>query len=336
MAPSVTRKQVAQEAGVSEATVSRVYNQPDSVAPDKLERVRSVADKLGYSPNTYASALRRKGSGVILFLEMQVKGGYQWTELRHYNAFYAEIVRTLTREAEKTLYHLRFQTVTSEKEILKIADPKNCDGVIGFNFASESSVQTLAKSGLPYVCCHHTEGFQKANRISTDNFHGGALQAKELKSKGYQKPAYITGALEDTFSHQERLRGFVEEFSLDSKDIFKTDPSIEGGLQVGKVLVDQIRKKRFDSIGVVNDLTAVGIIRALMSSGIEIPRQVAIIGYDNLPLINALPFQLTTLDLDLPQVYKKAFHALLSMMRENKSNTIKLKLKPKICKGTSI
>ncbi|MBU2511344.1 LacI family transcriptional regulator [bacterium] len=334
MSKAPTRKQVALEAGVSEATVSRVYNRPNSVIAEKVERVKTAAQDLGYCPNKYASALRRNGSGVILFLERHYTDRYQWTQLRHYNAFYAEIIRTLTKEAEKTLYHLRLQTVTSEKEILEIATPAICDGIIGFNFETEDSINILVESELPYVCCHHTEGFKNANRVSTDNYSGGAIQANQLKKSGYDRPVYITGALAETFSHQQRLAGFLSVYGKTSLQVIQVHPSIEGGQQAGEQLVQAIRQSKIDSIGVVNDLTAIGIIHALMRSGLEIPNDVGIIGYDNLPVINALPFQLTTIDLQLNRVYEKAFWSLLDVIQDQRQITSKIK--PILCAGESV
>ncbi len=334
MSKTPTRKQVALEAGVSEATVSRVYNQPNSVAAEKVEKVKAVAKNLGYCPNKYASALRRNGSGVILFLEMHYTDGYQWTQLRHYNAFYAEIIRTLTREAEKTLFHLRLQTVTSEREIAEFANPATCDGIIGFNFDTEESIRLLTDSGLPYVCCHHTEGFRHANRVSTDNYTGGAMQAKRLQELGYDQPTYVTGALEETFSHRERLRGFSSVFNESSMQLVYTHPSIEGGQRVGGKLARGIKQGNIDSLGVVNDLTAIGIIHELMAAGIEIPNDVGIIGYDNLPVISALPFQLVTIDLRLTRVYEKAFWSLLDNIQDRKN--IAARIKPIICPGDSV
>lgn len=333
MSDQPTRKQVALKAGVSEATVSRVYNCPQLVAPDKVKRVKKAAKTLHYSPNKYASALRRKGSGVILFLEKVEKSGYQWTQFRHYNSFYAEIIRTLTQEAEKTLYHLRLQTVLSEKKVLKLADPKTCDGIIGFNFDSEISANIFQKTGVPYVCCHHTEGFKDLNTVSTDNCHGGEIQAKALKDAGYKSPVYVTGAIRDTFAHQERLKGFTRVFDSNIR-VLETSPDIKGGQHASEEIIKRIKKGEVDSIGVVNDLTAIGIIQNLMKAGINIPSDVAIIGYDNLPVISALPFNLTTIDLLLPLLYKKAFSALLEIMRGY--TRITNKIKPKLCPGDSL
>ncbi len=334
MSKTRSRKQVAEEAGVSEATVSRVFNNPNSVTPDKVNQVKAAAKKLGYVPNKYASALRRKGSGVILFLEMSATKGYQWTQLRHYNAFYAEIIRTLTREAEKTLYHLRLQTVTSSKEIKEFADPAICDGIIGFNLDTEDSIEALKKSGSPHICCHHTEGFKNVNQVSTDNYIGGLIQAKHLKQNGYNQPTYVTGALEETFSHRERFRGFTSVFNNPELQVVHTAPSIDGGRQAGQKLVQLIKQGKTDSIGVLNDLTAIGIIHEFMQAGIDIPKDVGIIGYDNLPVISALPFQLTTIDLHLTRIYQQAFIFLLDII-QNQTNISK-KIKPTLCPGDSI
>ncbi len=319
MSDKTNRKQVALEAGVSEATVSRVYNNPDSVSPKKVAKVKKAAKKLGYTPNKYASALRRKGTGVIMFLENRSDSRtYKWVEIRYYNAFYAEIIRAVSREADKSLYHLRLHSVSSNQEILEFSQGKDCDGIIGFNFEEEHSMDIFKKVEIPYVCCHHTETFKGVNRISTDNFHGGFLQSTALRKKGYSSPVYVTGTLEETISHKERLKGFLSGYPDSSIPVLQTDPSLEGGYQVTEKIVEDIRRKKIDAIGVVNDLTAIGIIQKLLAIGIKIPRDVAIIGYDNIPAISVLPISLTTIDLSLPKIYQTAFSSLIEIIRYQK------------------
>lgn len=333
MSKKTSRKQVAKIAGVSEATVSRVYNNPKSVSADKVEKVMAAANRLGYSPNKYASALRRKGTGVILFLERNQAEGYQWTQIRHYNAFYAEIIRTLANEAENSLYHLRLRTIENDDEIIELAKTQLCDGIIGFNFETEQSARILQQTNMPYVCCHHTEGFSDLNRVATDNYFGGSLQAKQLMEAGYQRPAYVTGSLEDTFSHRERMRGFSSQWSNTSVPLIETEPSIQGGQRAAEKVLKLLESGSIDSVGVVNDLTAIGMIQVFYNKNIKIPADIAIVGYDNLPAISALPIALTTIDLNLPKLYKKAFWSLLDIIQNEKQ--VSKKIKPEICKGNS-
>lgn len=316
MSEKPNRKQVAQAAGVSEATVSRVFNNPESVSADKIKRVTEAARRLRYTPNKYASALRRKGSGVILFLENENDTRhYRWTRIRHYNAFYAEIIRALSREADQSMFHLRLASVSSPEEILDLEQSEVCDGIIGFNFEDERSVEPFQKISIPYVCCHHTETFKGINRVSTDNFDGGFQQASLLRDRGYQAPVYVTGALDETIAHKRRLNGFLSGFPKDQIRVIQTDPSFAGGLSIAESLIPEIINGRIDSIGVVNDLTAVGIVQKLLANGIGIPDQIGIVGYDNLPIISVQPVNLTSIDLSLPEVYSTAFRSLLDMIR---------------------
>ncbi|MCP4756559.1 MAG: LacI family transcriptional regulator [Proteobacteria bacterium] len=334
MKKKATRKQVAEEAGVSEATVSRVFNNPVSVNSVKVERVRAVAESLDYAPDKFASALRRKGSSVILFLERREEGGYQWTRIRYYNAFFAEIVRAVAKEAEKSMYHFHLKTVDSDREIAELARSGICDGIIGFSFDDRSSARILAESGLPYVCCHHTEGLEGLNRVATDNHAGGLLQAGELRKSGHTKPVYITGALEETFSHRERLRGFREGFAGVSFQVLETDPSIQGGKEIARKLIADIKNEQIDALGVVNDLTAIGVIQELMAAGVRIPEDVSVIGYDNLPATIALPFRLTSIELSLRDIYRKAFWSLIELIRGNRADYCQIT--PIVYSGESI
>ncbi|MBU3917360.1 LacI family transcriptional regulator [bacterium] len=327
------RSLVAELAGVSEATVSRVFNTPSSVSQAKVELVLAAANKLGYIPDKNASALRRKGTGVILFLEKKVEKRYQWSRIRYYNWFYGDIIRSLSADIDKTMYQLRLYSVTSNEEIFELGKKKICDGIIGFDTEDQETATVLAGTGIPYVCCGHTEEFT-ANSCSTDNHKGGFIAAKYLYETGHRKPAYVTGLLDEVFSHHARKEGFCAGFKDCEVKIIGTDVGKKAGYETGKVLCKSVKKGDIDSIGVVNDLTAIGVIHALMEDGIRVPDDVSIIGYDNLPITLSLPFQFSSVELSLSKLYSSALKLLLNSIKTGKA--IKHVIEPELIAGESV
>ncbi len=330
----INRKQVADLAGVSETTVSRVYNNPELVASDKVDLVLKTARKLGYIPDKAASALRRKGTGNILFLEIKKHRTYDWTQISYYNWFYADIVRTLFKQMESHMYQLRHYQAESISDILALKDMNICDAILVFNVEDKEIVTALETLGIPFICCHHTEKFKSVSICATDNFYGGMLVARYLQEAGCRKPVYITGFFKETFAHAQRLNGFLSVYNRKNVLVLDGKIGIDGGFKAGKRIIAPIKNAEIDCIGVVNDLTAIGVIHALTGAGIKIPEQVSIIGYDNLPFTIALPFKLVTVDLFLNQIYANAVDLVIKSIHNEK--VYREVIKPALVPGDSV
>jgi DNA-binding LacI/PurR family transcriptional regulator len=330
----INRKHVAELAGVSETTVSRVYNNPELVASHKVGLVLKTAAELGYVPDKAASALRRKGTGNILFLEINKQKKYDWTQISYYNWFYADIVRTLFKQMESHMYQLRHYQAKSIADILALKNMNICDAILAFNVEDKEIAEALESLGIPFICCHHTKEFDSVSVCATDNFYGGMLVARYLQQAGCKKPVYITGFLKETFAHSQRLNGFLSVYNKDNVLVLDGKIGIEGGFEAGKKITGSIQNAEIDCIGVVNDLTAIGVIHALTAAGINIPEQVSIIGYDNLPFTIALPFKLVTVDLFLNQIYAKAVDVVIKSIQNRK--IYREVIKPALITGDSV
>ncbi len=269
----------------------------------------------------------------ILFLEKKEEKRYQWSRIRYYNWFYGDIIRALSSYIDKTMYQLRLYSVESNEEILKLGEKKICDGIIGFDVEDQETAEVLANTDIPYVCCGHTEEFS-VNTCSTDNYTGGLIAAQHLYQTGHRKPAYVTGLLEDVFSHQARKEGFCDGFKDYSVKVIGTDVGKKAGFESGIKLCDSITKGKIDSIGVVNDLTAIGVIQALRENGIRRPEDVSIIGHDNLPITIALPFQFSSVELSLSKLYTDALKLLLSSIKTGEP--IHHVIEPELVPGESV
>lgn len=333
MNPSkLNRDLVAKQAGVSSATVSRAYNSPDLVSQKKLQRILSVAEKLGYVPNKAASALRRNETGVILFVEPAK--GYLSPEERYYLWFYADVIQSIQQETNKTMYHVSHFPFSSKRDIQKIRSNRLCDGIIVFGVVDEEILGPIKKSGIPYVCCFQTDILTEYNRSYIDEFHGGFIAGKELKEAGNSRPAHITANLSRMRVCYDRAKGFEKAFEDGSVERVEGKLGIQGGYESALKIVHKIKSGAIDSIFVVNDLTSIGVIHALTENGIKIPDDVSIVGYDNLPITSTLPFKLSTVDVSLGRNYLEAAKLLLKSMQDG--SKIDHRIEPVFVKGDSI
>ncbi|MDC7124560.1 MAG: LacI family DNA-binding transcriptional regulator [Spirochaetales bacterium] len=309
------RDDVAEEAGVSSATVSRVYNNPDSVSPEKKNAVLKAAQKLGYVPNKAASALRRNGSGTITLVEFKKKKReYYWADLPLFKWFYAEVLHSVKDIIDESMFHLNLATINTKEDMLKLQG--QTDGLICYDVDMTEEAEMIADSPIPYVIGHHTKDFSPHPRCCTDNTEGGRLQAELLKKAGCEKPVYITGFTQSVAPNRERLEGFISVYG-DSIRIIETNIGREAGFKTAGNLIKDIKNGKIDGIAAVNDITAAGAGYALEASGINIQTDIPLAGYDNMPFGDFLPFRLMSVNLRPAEIYQEAAKMLLEKIQGN-------------------
>ncbi|MDC7226418.1 MAG: LacI family DNA-binding transcriptional regulator [Spirochaetales bacterium] len=301
----VSRDEVAEAAGVSSATVSRVYNNPSSVSRNKRTAVLKAAEKLGYVPNKSASALRRNGTGIITLVEMKKKHRtYYWGDLPIFKWFYTDVLHAVKHVIDNSMYQLNIASASNSRELEALKG--HTDGIICYDADEISEVEMIAASGIPYVIGHHTKAFEGFSRSSTDNFEGGRLQAILLKDAGCSKPAYITAHLDMVQPHLDRLEGFLSVYPEQNVRIVGDGIGRTAGYRAARKIISSA-----DGIAAVNDITAAGAGYALSEAGIRVQHDIPLVGYDNMPLSIALPFKLMSIDLQPAEIYKQAAVSLL-------------------------
>jgi len=312
MSKRVTRQDVALAAGVSGATVSRVYNNPSLVEKTTVERVRDWAARLGFVPDKNAAALRRRSSGTLLFIEIEEGQAYRWSSQKAYQSLYGEIVRGVLHTVQETSLTLQLVGLKSAADIPSLERFGDFAGILGFDVTEQPVASALAELGRPVVCCHHGDHLQGVSTVTTDNRAGGALQATYLANLGRESVVYVTGLRDEVRSHSKRWEGF----SLVSGKARLLDGHVgyTDGKSAGILLASEIRGKKVDAIACVNDLTALGVIQGLASQGLEVPRDVAVVGYDNLVVTGLLGPGLPTVEARLPLVYARALEVLTALV----------------------
>lgn len=307
----VTRQDVALAAGVSGATVSRVYNTPELVDQATRERVRAQAAALGFVPDKNAAALRRKNSGTLLFVEIEEGQDYRWPTQRAYQSLYGEIVRAVLHTVQGSSLSLQLVSLTSAAEIPSLTKLGDFAGILGFDVTDQSVASALASLGRPVVCAHHGDHLTGVSTVTTDNHTGGAMQANYLRNLGHGSVAYITGMTDQVRSHRLRWEGFCS-----AGVPTRTFDGILGyaeGRKAGPTLAPLVRQG-VTAFACVNDLTALGVIQGLAAEGLEVPRDVTVLGYDNLVLTGLLGPGLPTIEARLPAVYTRALKVLATLV----------------------
>ena len=310
-----TRDDVARLARVSTATVSRAYNDPSLVSPDKQKRILKAAQKLGYVPDKNASALRRSGSGAIALLEQKKPG---LSSDRYYSWLYAEVIRSVKAVVDASPFRLLLLTAESKADVRRFTSQGLCDAFLCHGLSDPGLIAAVRKSGLPQVHCWR-EYNPDINAVQLDEIKGGRMAGDRFKAAGLSRPAHITGVLKKLRVCRDRLSGFESAFPDHDVKVIDQELGIRGGHASAMRLLPDIRSGRVDSVFVVNDLTAIGAMQAFLEAGLRIPRDISVIGYGNLPFIDTLPVRLTTVDEQMSVIYTRAAQIILDLLKENKS-----------------
>lgn len=279
---------VAEKAGVSVATVSRVFNFPDKVTPATREHVERIAGELGYLPNSSARTLRTQRSRVL--------GVVLPTLL---NPVFAECLQGIAQAAVAGGYAIIPVTtgyqLDEEQRAVNLLLAGNVDGLILVvsNPATSTALERLRSAGLPYVLVYnrHTEH----PCISVDSESAVADAVARLVELGHRRIAMVSGTLAASDRAQQRWRGFLQGMAaagLEPPALVEV-PFIETAVgELTRLLLEAA--PRPTALVCSNDLLAIRSIRAAHLSGLQVPRDLSVIGFDGIALGEDLTPALST------------------------------------------
>ncbi|MFN3698920.1 MAG: LacI family DNA-binding transcriptional regulator [Dictyoglomus sp.] len=277
----ITIKDVAKEAGVSIATVSRVLNNSPKVSEETKRKVLEAINRLGYSPSFVARSLAKKTlktnviSIVVPFFTRD---------------FFMEVLRGINSVISKSDYSIHLYNVEriEDKERVFSKEVFNrCDGMIVVSLnIQKKEAEFIKETGKPVVLVdsYHPE----FSSVYVDNKKGAYMAVKYLITTGRKKIAFVSGAIHDPLGFMasyKRYEGFLEalrEAGLEFNPLLhiQTGFSLEKGYRAGKILLN--RGIPFDAVFCTSDIQAIGVMSALVESGLKIPEDVAIIGFDDI------------------------------------------------------
>ncbi|AEV27906.1 transcriptional regulator [Sphaerochaeta pleomorpha str. Grapes] len=314
-----TRNQVAEKAKVSSATVSRVFNKSGSVSPQLRDAVLAAAKELGYTPNKAAGMLRRRGTGVIAFVEIK-KGArpYYWGNLSSFDWFFGRALRGIQEAVKESSWQLRFYSVSSKQELVALCN--QCDGILAYDVDTIAEAQLFEGLPIPYVLAHHLEDYHDQHCIYTDNVLGGKLQGKFLQERGCVSPLYITGYTDSVMAHKHRLEGFLSVFP--KAEILNSEVGSEHAIDgILSFVKEKVSRKEIDSIAAVNDLTLFELL-------LKMPCSLPSVGYDASPFYRLFSGPVASVDIQSGELYKVACRQLVSVL--NGGEVKRLSIEPKL------
>ncbi len=316
----VSLKDIAARCGVSAATVSKALNDQQDVSSETKERIRAVAQEMGYMTNLAARSLKtnRTYNIGILFVDEQNSG------LAH--DYFSSVLDSLKVEAEGRGYDITFinrNIGNRSTTYLQHCQNRGVDGVViacvDFN---DPQVQELVNSHLPVVTIDHV--FNNRIAVISDNVNGLETLTKHLYSMGHRKIAFIHG--EKTAVTENRLTGFyraAEELDLDIPSEYVRTSAYHDteGCQIATRELLNLPDPP-TCIIFPDDYSAIGGINEIQQSGLRVPEDISVAGYDGINLSQILNPPLTTYKQDTKVLGKTAAARLIELIEHPRTTIL--------------
>lgn len=322
---------IAALAGVSQPTVSRALSGNPSVSEETRNRVLEAARRLHYTVDKNASGLRRRQSKTIalLFFEDPTPDDTL------INPFYLSMLGSLTRACAARGYDLliSMQQLSSDWHV-DYEDSRKADGILllgyGDYLTARPQLEKLVEQGTHFVRWGAAKAGQVGTTVGSDNEQGGYLAGKHLIDRGRRAIAFLGMISDDAPEFLERWTGYLRalrEAGLEQDDRLRIDagPSEEAGRTAAMRLLDQ--GVPFDGIFATSDLAAIGAMRALHDAGIDVPKNLSIVGYDDLAAARMAEPAITTVAQDTRLAGETLVETLIAKIEERAPESMLLPVK---------
>lgn len=305
----VTMMDIALKAGVSKATVSMVLNKKDeSISAETREKILGITEELGYIPNSIARSLSTKKSGTIGIILPDI-----------INPFFSQMARAIEDAASELQYNVIFCNTDNDNEkeemYLKLLISKLVDGVILISGGkSAKNVSILKANHVPFVLVdRYIEGYDKELGVYCNNRDGITEGLKYLYERGKRKIAFACGS---SVLHvfKERLKAYVDfmsEYNIYNPSLVANgDVSLKGGMEATEKILSTVNE--LDAIFYSNDIMAMGGIKVLTRKGYNIPKDIGVMGFDNIQMAEFIEPELTTIAQPIYEMGKSSCELLVN------------------------
>ncbi len=312
---------VAREAGVSIATVSRALAQPDVVAKATLDRIRAVAAELGYVPNMRASALASGRSRAVGLVVPTLN-----------SAIFAQA----SQEIQKTLYNAGYQLLIASHEYEPAAETAaiaqllshGVDGLIVVGGARpQATLRLVEDAAVPLI--QMWEGVQPHDFVAVDNHRAGYVVARHLLDHGHTRFGVVCGHLRNNDRQRQRVQGIRAALTeagvaLNDSHVSEQPLNIASGRSGCAALLELV--PRPTAIIGAMDLLAIGALIEAHARGVWVPMQISIAGIDNIEFAGHVFPSLTTVNIPAAEIGRRTAAHMLELLRSPGQTPLRLTL----------
>jgi len=315
-----TLRDVAQKAGVSHQTVSRVINGSLDVLPETRALVEAAIAEMGYHPNAIARSMARGQSHTLACIS---------PNLTDYT--FASVIEGAEVEARQHKYFMLSSSASDPESFRELVDElvghRRVDGLIVINPYADQRFEFIPKD-FPLVFVGASAHEKNICSVSLDDEKVAYEATRHLLTLGHTNIALVTGPMEEDCS-QDRTEGYRRALAeagiaFDETMVIEGDWTATSGQDALLSFVEQGRVPT--AVFAQNDRMAMGVLSAAREAGIKVPAQLAVIGVDDMPLSSYFDPPLTTMRQDIPRIGRDATRMLLDMIQKKTTETCDLKL----------
>jgi DNA-binding LacI/PurR family transcriptional regulator len=317
---------IAKEAGVSIATVSKVMNGKGRISAETRSAVFAIMERLDFQPSVIASALTGKKTFTLGLLVPDVS-----------NPFFAEIARAIEDQGHQLGYSVVMCNTDNKDEkierYISLLLQKSVDGIIiATGIERKEILEQLLVKGLPIVLIARELPLIAVDTVVVDDYVGGCMAANHLLQIGHSEIAFLAES-QKVSSSRERMRGFRQTMldaglTLNEQWLKVCDYKVEDGNSKALELLQEDRRPT--AIFACNDMLAVGALQAAMQMKINVPSELSIISFDNTILSSVTNPPLTTIAQPMEQMGKLAVDLIVENIKEENHQKQRIVLRPEL------
>jgi LacI family transcriptional regulator, galactose operon repressor len=309
-------EEIAKLAKVSTATVSRTINNVSSVYPVLARRVRRVIEEVGYYPNTHARALvsgRSRSFGLIV------------SDIT--NPFFPAIVQRFTELGIEHKYEIILSSTAEDPNLLETVArrmiERRVDGVAVLTFGTVSSMAKILRDRSVPVLAMDAPPSELIKSLTIDYLHGMRQAVQHLAALGHVRIAFISGPVHQRSAALRRsaFQECMTEIGLQTipELLFVGDHTMEGGMKAMCAL--GALPDRPSAVICSNDLTAIGVMRQAFDLSLDVPGDLSVVGFEDIPMAQFTIPALTAVEISQTVIAETAFRALLQSAQSPKNGS---------------
>ena len=305
---------LAKAAGVSISTVSKALNDSYSISEKTKERIREIADSMGYKPNARARSFARRKNGIILFAADLSRGvGFE-------NPHMFEIVTGVDRCLDEKGYSLVLKHVTQEtatESVKELMLSEEADGIIiHAGILTKQLAFVLGKEAYPHLIIGKPDFANTLSWIDVSHESAGQIAANYLLDKGYRRIVFLMGDAENDQISSRRLDGINIVFEEEELSI-ETITGITTYEESRKVTEEILKRDQIPEVILcTNNYLAMGCMQSIRTEKLNIPKDIALMTFDNYPFSMLTEPTLTAIEVDMYEMGTQAARFILQKIRK--------------------
>ncbi len=326
---------IAKIAGVSPGTVSNALNDRKGVGKDTKEKIIKIAEEMGYFRNT------KKNDGKIIRLIKYKKNGHVVAD----TPFFSSLIEACEKECRKNGYELLISQVVygehTKEDVHKIVNHHKIDGILLLaTEMDESDFKYFEGIEIPMVVVDSYFKEIDYDYVVINNTKGAYSATKYLIAKGH-KNIGLLGSNIEIKNFKYRLEGYIKTLNTfgiefnENNNIY-VDPTIEGAYSDFKVYLEKNKDNLPSAFFALNDIIALGAMKAMNEAGISIPNDVSIVGFDDIPFSSYSNPGVTTVKVHTKTMGKTAVKKLMESIENDIEITLKIEINTELIERESV